>query len=185
MIQQWYWYYQIRYSQSFIWNYPRIVIPILKRQRTWVYRNGDWCWASICRVGISVITLQRNFLTRFHKDPPDPKTIGRLVTTGCLCKGISSGPPCVPQETVQRVRACFESEWPLLFSWTHCVRAFLSGHVRIVADTTAGDWFYLSTKWRSTTMYGNTRTTGCQTDGLVVRALSICSYCLGLHVPLT
>ncbi|KAJ4426872.1 hypothetical protein ANN_26671 [Periplaneta americana] len=60
----------------------------------------------------SVITVQRNFRTRFHKHPPDPKTISRwynqLVTTGCLCKGKSPGRPRVSQETVERVRACFQ-----------------------------------------------------------------------------
>ncbi|KAJ4447145.1 hypothetical protein ANN_09146 [Periplaneta americana] len=54
----------------------------------------------------SVITVQRNFRTRFHKYPPDPKTIRRwynqLVTTGCLCKGKSPGRPHIPQETVER-----------------------------------------------------------------------------------
>ncbi|PSN37942.1 hypothetical protein C0J52_20251, partial [Blattella germanica] len=45
----------------------------------------------------SVITVQQNFRTRFHKDLPDPKTIRRLVTTGCLCKGKSPGRPRVPQ----------------------------------------------------------------------------------------
>ncbi|PSN45667.1 hypothetical protein C0J52_22362, partial [Blattella germanica] len=48
------------------------------------------------------------FSKRSHKDPPNPKTIRRLVTTGCLCKGKSPGRPGVPQETVQRVRACFQ-----------------------------------------------------------------------------
>ncbi|PSN51852.1 hypothetical protein C0J52_04732, partial [Blattella germanica] len=45
----------------------------------------------------SIITVQRNFRTRFHKDLPDPRTIRRLVTTICLCKGKSPGRPRVPQ----------------------------------------------------------------------------------------
>ncbi|KAJ4439060.1 hypothetical protein ANN_15016 [Periplaneta americana] len=32
----------------------------------------------------------------------------QLVTTGCLCKGKSPGRPRTPQETVERMRACFQ-----------------------------------------------------------------------------
>ena len=59
----------------------------------------------------SAITVQRHFRTKFHKEPPSANTIRRwyqqFLTTGCLCKGKSTGRPAVSEETVERVRMSF------------------------------------------------------------------------------
>lgn len=59
----------------------------------------------------SVTAVQRQFRTKFNKDPPTAKSIRRwyaqFTASGCLCKGKSTGRPKVCEETVERVRESF------------------------------------------------------------------------------
>ena len=59
----------------------------------------------------SVISVQRAFRVKFKCDPPCGKNIRRwysqFETTGCLCKGKSTGRPTVSEENVDLVRASY------------------------------------------------------------------------------
>ena len=59
----------------------------------------------------SVITVQRQFRTKFEKDVPCVKSIRRwyaqFKATGCLCKGKSTGRPPLSEEKVEIVRVNF------------------------------------------------------------------------------
>lgn len=59
----------------------------------------------------SVVTVQRAFRIKFRCDPPSDNNIRRwyhqFETTGCLCKGKSTGRPRVSEESVERVRESF------------------------------------------------------------------------------
>lgn len=62
-------------------------------------------------VNNSVISVQRHFRTRYHRDPPDGRSIRKWYTqfrdSGCICKRKSTGRPSTGEETVERVRTCF------------------------------------------------------------------------------
>ena len=59
----------------------------------------------------SATVVQRHFRTRYNKTPPTRQSIYDwyriFETTGCLCKGKSSGRPRVSEENVERVRAAY------------------------------------------------------------------------------
>jgi hypothetical protein len=59
----------------------------------------------------SVVSVQRECRRQFNREPPSPNSIRRryqqFQTTGCLCKGISAGLPCVSEESVERIRQSF------------------------------------------------------------------------------
>jgi hypothetical protein len=63
-------------------------------------------------VSRSVITVQREFRTRFKKDAPHKNNVSRwyqqFVKTGCLGKGRSLGGPRVSIGNIERVREVFQ-----------------------------------------------------------------------------
>ena len=59
----------------------------------------------------SVTIVQRQFRTKFGKQPPSDNSIRRLYAqlqeTGCVCKSKSTGRPSVIEEQVEQVRQAF------------------------------------------------------------------------------
>ena len=59
----------------------------------------------------SVVTVQRAFLAKYAKDPPEDKIIRawykQFTENGCLCKQKSSGRPLTAEDDVERVRVSF------------------------------------------------------------------------------
>jgi len=60
----------------------------------------------------SVTIVQRQFRTKFEKQPPSDNSIRRWYAqfqeTGCVCKRKSTGRPSVKEEQVEQVRQAFE-----------------------------------------------------------------------------
>ena len=60
---------------------------------------------------LSVTIVQRQFRTKFGKQPPSDNTIRRWYAefqdTGCVCKRKSTGRPSVTEEQVEQVRQAF------------------------------------------------------------------------------
>jgi transposase len=74
-------------------------------------REKSYCVLEFAKTN-SVTVVQRHFRTRFGRRPPTRQSIydwcNKFETTGCLCKGKSSGRPRVAEETVERVRAVYQ-----------------------------------------------------------------------------
>ena len=62
-------------------------------------------------VSRSVLTVQREFRTRFQKEPLVKNSIrswyDKSQRTGCLCKGKSPGRPSTSEATLERIRETF------------------------------------------------------------------------------
>ena len=62
-------------------------------------------------VSRSVLTVQREFRTRFQKEPPAKNSIrswyDKFQRTGCLCKDKSPGRPSTSEATLERIRQAF------------------------------------------------------------------------------
>lgn len=73
-------------------------------------QEKDFCVLEYAKTS-SVVVVQRNFQTKFSKEPPHRHNIVRWVKqfkeTGCLCKGKSSGRPPVKNEVVENIREMF------------------------------------------------------------------------------
>jgi len=64
------------------------------------------------RVSMSVLTVKREFRTRFTKEPPAKNSTRswyeKFHRTGCLCKGKLPGRPSTSEATLERIREPFQ-----------------------------------------------------------------------------
>ena len=102
----------IRTNLKFIWSVPNYFIPPPLGGRLTSCKmaaNGEekaFCVLHF-HVSRSVSTVQREFRTRFKKEPPAKNSIrswyDKFQRTGCLCKGKSPGRPSTSEATLERI----------------------------------------------------------------------------------
>ena len=102
---------------KFIWSAPNdfIIQPLGGRLTSCkMATNGEekaFCVLHF-HVSKSVLTVKREFRTRFKKEPPAKNSIrswyDKLRRTGCLCKGKSPGRPSTSEATLERIRESFQ-----------------------------------------------------------------------------
>ena len=107
----------IRTTLKSIWRAPNyfIIQPLGGRLTSCkMASNGEekaFCVLHF-HVSRSVLTVKREFRTRFKKKPPAKNSIrswyDKLQRTGCLCKGKSPGRPLTSEATLERVREAFQ-----------------------------------------------------------------------------
>jgi len=107
----------IRTTLKSIWRAPNyfIIQPLGGRLTSCkMASNGEekaFCVLHF-HVSRSVLTVKREFRTRFKKKPPAKNSIrswyDKLQRTGCLCKGKSPGRPLTSEATLERIREAFQ-----------------------------------------------------------------------------
>jgi len=107
----------IRTYLKFIWSAPNyFIIQPLGGRLTSCKMTANREEKAFCilhfHVSRSVLTVKREFRTRFKKEQPAKNSIrswyDKFQRTGCLCKGKSPGTPSTSEATLERIRESYQ-----------------------------------------------------------------------------